>query len=178
MFAGRFAVAGSLVEVSRAATAISRPTRPLRSSDLLLDALTTLITEGHAAAAPLLRRATAIFADEAAPAQENFRWGWLTTNLANLLWDEESWHAISTRNLRQARDAGALARLPIDLADWGILCAWWGHFDAAAIAIAEAAAIQKATGSDIAPYAHLLLAALRGQRDAVPLIESTIRDAE
>ena len=178
MFAGRFAVAGGLVEVSRAARSNPRPTRPLRSSDLLLDGLTTLITEGPTAATPLLRRATAIFADEASPAQENFRWGWLTTNLANLLWDEESWHAISTRNLREARDAGALARLPIDLADWGILCAWWGDFDAAAVAIAEAAAIQKATGSDIAPYAHLLLAALRGQRDALPLIESTIRDAE
>ena len=131
MFAGRFASAGSLVEVSRAATLAPRPTRPLRPSDLLLDGLTTLFTEGHAAAAPLLRRATAIFADEASPGQENFRWGWLTTNLPNLLWDEESWHAISARNLKEARDAGALARLPIDLADWGIFCAWCGDFGAA-----------------------------------------------
>jgi DNA-binding NarL/FixJ family response regulator len=178
MFAGRFAAAGSLVEVSRAATSAPRPTRPLRPSDLLLDGLTTLFTEGHAAAAPLLRRATATFADEASPAQENFRWGWLTTNLPNLLWDEESWHAISARNLKEARDAGALARLPIDLADWGILCAWFGDFGAASVAIAEAAAIQKATGTDIAPYAQLLLSALQGQEDALPLIESTIRDAE
>jgi len=178
MFAGRFASAGTLVEVSRAATSAPRPTRPLRPSDLLLDGLTTLFTEGHAAAAPLLRRATAIFADEASPGQENFRWGWLTTNLANLLWDEESWHAISARNLKEARDAGALARLPIDLADWGIFCAWCGDFGAATVAIAEAAAIQKATGTDIAPYAQLLLVALRGQRDALPLIQSTIRDAE
>src|SRR5947209_13091338 len=120
MFAGRFASAGSLVEVSRAATLAPRPTGPLRPSDLLLDGLTTLFTEGHAAAAPLLRRATALFA-KASPVQENFRWGWLTTNLPNLLWDEESWHAISARHLKEARDAGALARLPIDLADWGIL---------------------------------------------------------
>src|SRR5215218_3161220 len=178
MFAGRFASAGSLVEVSRAATLAPRPTRPLRSSDLMLDALSTLITEGHGAAAPLLRRATAVFADDASTGQENFRWGWLTTNLPNLLWDEESWHAISARNLKEARDAGALARLPIDLADWGILCAWFGDFGAASVAIAEAAAIQKATGTDIAPYAQLLLSALQGQEDALPLIESTIRDAE
>src|SRR4051812_42276673 len=178
MFAGRFAAAGGLVEVSRAATSAPRPTRPLRPSDLLLDGLTTLFTEGHAAAAPLLRWATATFADETSPAQENFRWGWLTTNLPNLLWDEESWHAISARNLKEARDAGALARLPIDLADWGILCAWFGDFGAASVAIAEAAAIQKATGTDIAPYAQLLLSALQGQEDALPLIESTIRDAE
>src|SRR5215217_2745518 len=178
MFAGRFAAAGSLVEVSRAAKSAPRPTDPLRPSDLLLDGLTTLFTVGHAAAAPLLRRATATFANEASPAQENFRWGWLTTNLPNLLWDEESWHAISARNLKEARDAGALARLPIDLADWGILCAWFGDFGAASVAIAEAAAIQKATGTDIAPYAQLLLSALQGQEDALPLIESTIRDAE
>src|SRR5262249_36544833 len=50
-------------------------------------------------------------------------------------------------------------------------------FGAAAVAIAEAEAITEATGTHIAPYAQLLLAALRGQRDALPLIESTIRDA-
>ena len=38
-FAGRLASAGSLVEVSRAATSAPRPTRPLRPSDLLLDGL-------------------------------------------------------------------------------------------------------------------------------------------
>ena len=177
LFAGRLASAGSLVEVSRAATSAPRPTRRLRPSDLLLDGLTTFVTEGHAAAAPLLRRATAAFADEASPGQENFRWGWMTTIPPNILWDEDSWHAISARNLKEARDAGALARLPIDLADWAIFVAWCGDFGAAAVAIAEAEAITEATGTHIAPYAQLLLAALRGQRDALPLIESTIRDA-
>jgi DNA-binding NarL/FixJ family response regulator len=178
LFAGRFASAGSLVEVSRAARSAPRPTRPLQASDLLLDGWATLFTEGRAAAAPLLRRATAMFADEASPRQENFRWGWMTTIPPNLLWDEDSWHAISARHLKEARDAGALARLPIDLADWGIFASWCGDFRAAAVAIAEADAITKATGTHIAPYAQLLLSALRGQSDAAPLIESTIRDAE
>jgi DNA-binding CsgD family transcriptional regulator/tetratricopeptide (TPR) repeat protein len=177
-FAGRFASAGRLVDVSRAATSAPRPTGPLRPSDLLLDGLATVVTEGLATAAPLLRRISATFADQASPAQENFRWGWLTTNPPNLVWDEDSWHAISARNLKEARDAGALARLPIDLADWGIFCASCGDFGAAAVAIAEAEAITTATGTHIAPYAQLLLFALRGQRDALPLIESTIRDAE
>ena len=176
-FAGRLACAGSLVEVSRAARSAPRPTRPVRPSDLLLDGLTTLITEGRAAAAPVLRQATATFADEASPGQENFRWGWLTTTPPNVLWDEDSWHAISARNLKEARDAGALARLPIDLADWAIFVTSCGDFGAAAVAIAEAEAITKATGTHMAPYAQLLLAAFRGQRAALPLIESTIRDA-
>ncbi len=177
LFAGRFASAGSLVEVSRAATSAPRPTHPLRPSDLLLDGLTTLVTEGRAAAAPLLRRATATFANEASPDQENFRWGWMTTTPPNVLWDEDCWHAISARNLKEARDAGALARLPIDLADWAIFATSCGDFGAAAVTIAELEAITKATGAHIAPYAQMLLAAFRGDSDALPLIESTIRDA-
>jgi DNA-binding NarL/FixJ family response regulator len=181
LFAGRLASAGSLVEVSRAARSAPRPTRPVRPSDLLLDGLATFVTEGPAAAAPMLRRATAAFADEgsdeASPAHENFRWGWMTTIPPNILWDEDSWHAISARHLKEARNTGALARLPIDLADWGIFCAWCGDFGAAAVAIAEADAITQATGSHLAPYAQLLLAALRGQPDASLLVESTIREA-
>src|SRR3954463_15599212 len=175
-FAGRFATAGSLAEVSRASTSAPRSTRPLRASDLLLDGLATLVTEGRAAAAPLLRRAIATFA-EGSPVQENFRWGWLMTISAKLIWDEDGWETVSARFLREGREAGALARLPIDLTDWAFFRTWCGDLRAAAVAIAELEAITKATGSDIAPYAQLLLAAFRGQSDALPLIESTIRDA-
>src|SRR5437763_6675207 len=176
-FAGRFASAGSLVEVSRAAKSGPRTTRPPRPSDLMLAGLSTLGTEGRAAAAPLLRRAMAAFVDEASPGQENFRWGWLTTISAKLIWDEDGWHTVSARYLREGRDAGALARLPIDLTDWAFFATWCGDFGAAAVAIAELEAITKATGTLFAPYAQLLLAAFRGQKDALPLIESTIRDA-
>jgi DNA-binding CsgD family transcriptional regulator len=176
-FAGRFASEGSLVEVSRAVTSAPRPSGPLRPSDLLLESLTTLFTQGRVAAAPLLRRANATFANEASPAQENFRWGWLTTTPPNVLWDEDSWHAISARNLKEARDAGALARLPIDLADWAIFLTSCGDFDAADGTIAELEAIMKATGTHMAPYVQMLLAAFRGQSEALPMIESTIRDA-
>src|SRR5215207_8994573 len=85
LFAGRMASSGSLVEVSRAAKSAPRPTRPLRASDLLLDGLSTFATEGCAAAEPLLRRATAAFANEASLGQENFRWGWLTTIAAKII---------------------------------------------------------------------------------------------
>jgi DNA-binding CsgD family transcriptional regulator len=177
LFAGRMASSGSLVEVSRAAKSAPRPTRPLRASDLLLDGLSTFATEGCAAAEPLLRRATAAFANEASPAQENFRWGWLTTIAAKIIWDEDGWRTVSARFLREGRDAGALARLPIDLTDWAFFATRCGDFGAAADAIAELEAITKATGTHLAPYAQLLLAAFRGQEDALPLIESTIRDA-
>jgi ATP/maltotriose-dependent transcriptional regulator MalT len=125
-----------------------------------------------------LREATSAFLDERSARQENFRWGWMTTIPSNVLWDDESWHAINSRQLQEARSAGALARLPIDLTAWAILVAWRGDFGAASAAIAEAESVTRATGSRMAPYAALLLGALRGrQGDTSAAIESTIRDA-
>ena len=178
LFAGHLAPAGDLVEVSQAARAATSRTGRERPSDLLLDSLATLITEGRSAAAPLLRRATSTFLEEESAAQENFRWGWMTTIPSNVLWDEDSWHAINRRQLREARDAGAWARLPIDLTAWATLVAWQGDFGSADGAITEAEAVTKATGSRLAPYAALLLAAFRGREtDAWPAIESVSREA-
>jgi DNA-binding CsgD family transcriptional regulator len=176
LFAGRLATAGGLLDASWAARSAPRPAHPLRPSDLLLDALAMLVTEGRIAAAPALRQATRAVAGDAVAADDNFRWGWLTTVPANVLWDEENWHAINARQLLRARDAGALARLPIDLTASAILAAWWGDFDAAAAAIGEADAITGATQTRIAPYGAMLLSALQG-RNASALIESAIDSA-
>ena len=178
LFAGHLATAGSLLEVSRAARSAPPPTHPPRPADLLLAGLATLITEGRAAAAPMLKRATSAFATTETSAEDNFRWGWLTTVPSNVLWDDESWYAINARQLQLARDAGALARLPIDLTASAILVAWWGDFASAEAAIVEADTVTKATETRIAPYGAMLLAALRGREaEASPLIEATIKDA-
>ncbi len=178
LFAGPLATEGGLLEVSLAAGSAPPPTHPPRPSDLLLDALAAAVTEGRTAAAPKLRRATSAFAAEEVSAEENFRWGWLTTVPANLLWDDESWHTINRRQLQVARDAGALARLPIDLTASAILIAWWGDFARAAEAIAEADAVTEATQTRIAPFGAMLLAALRGrENEASPLIEAVIEGA-
>jgi DNA-binding CsgD family transcriptional regulator len=178
LFAGRLATAGNLLEVSQAAKAAPPPSGAARPPDLLLDGLTTLITEGRAAAAPALRQAAAAFADPDGPAEENFRWGWLTTIPSNLLWDEATWHAINARQLHRARDVGALVRLPIDLTAFAILAAWRGDFASAASAIAEGEGVTEATGTRMAPYGAMLLAALQGREaEARSLIESAIDDA-
>ena len=112
LFAGRLATDGDLLEVSRAARSAPGTTHPPRPSALLLDGLAALITEGRTAAAPLLSRATSAFAAEEVAADENFRWGWLATVPSNVLWDDESWHAINTRQLELARDAGRARPAP------------------------------------------------------------------
>jgi DNA-binding CsgD family transcriptional regulator len=172
LFAGRAAIAGNLLEASRAARALPVSPDP-RPSDLLLEGLATLVIEGRTAAAPMLSRATRAFAAQDLPTEENFRWGWLTTVPANILWDEQSWHAINVRQLRLARDAGALARLPIDLTAMAVLVAWRGDLTQAAAVVAEIDAVVEATKTRIAPFGAMLLAALRGREaEAAPLMEA------
>ena len=162
LFAGSLASGGSLLESSRAARAALAPTHPPRPSDLLLDGLTTLITEGRAAAASLLRGATDTFAADGVTAEDDFRWGWLTLVPSNVLWDDQSWQAINVRQLRLARDAGALARLPIDLTASAIRLTWNGDFATAAASIAEADAITEATQTRIGATGAMMLAAFSG----------------
>ncbi|HET9737723.1 MAG TPA: AAA family ATPase [Solirubrobacteraceae bacterium] len=178
LFAGPLATDGGLLEVSLAAGSARPAAQPPRPADLLLDGLAALVTEGRAAAAPMLRRATSAFAADDVSAEENLRWGWLTTVPSNVLWDDRSWHAINVRQLEHARDAGALARLPIDLTASAILATWWGDFARAAEAIAETDAVTEATQTHIAPYGAMLLAAFRGREaEASTLIESVVQTA-
>jgi len=175
-FAGHLAADGLLHEVSRAARSAPKPDGAPGPSDLLLDALATMITEGLAAATPLLSRVSGTFANQCFPAGDSLRWGWLASVPSWVQWDEESVHAINAHQLRAARDAGALARLPMDLSVFSMLVTWRGEFASAEEAIAEADAITQATGTRIAPYGATLLAAFRGREaEASPLIESMIK---
>src|SRR5580700_4994560 len=61
LFAGRFAGAGDLMEVSRAARGLCAVHSP-QPAALVLDALTMLVTDGPAAAAPALREVARVFA--------------------------------------------------------------------------------------------------------------------
>ena len=95
------------------------------------------------------------------------------------LWDEDCWRAILVRQVRLARDVGALDQLPVDLSSLAHDDMWRGDFAAADSLIAEANAVCEATGSRIAPFAAMFLAALRGnQAEVAPLIEATLAAAE
>jgi hypothetical protein len=75
--AGYLAGAGDLLEVSRAVRALPPPAHPPRPADLLLDGLALLVTDGPAAAAPVLRQATSAVADADLPADKVLRWSWM-----------------------------------------------------------------------------------------------------
>jgi DNA-binding CsgD family transcriptional regulator len=177
-FAGSLATAGGLLEVSRAARSAPPSRHPSEPFDLLLDGLALLITEGRAAAALALRRASSAFAAAEIPAENSFRWTALPPIPSYVLWDDESWYAINARQLGLAREAGALARVPMGLITGAVIDAWSGEFAKAAEATAEADAIVEATGTSLAPYAAMLLVALQGREaDGVTLLESAIKEA-
>src|SRR6266851_643953 len=112
LFAGRLASpGGSSQDVSRAARAAPRPPHPPRAPDLLLDGFAAHCTEGHAAAAPILRRALAAF-DRETPAEVELRWLWLGCVAASHLWDCDRWDRFSRRLLELTREAGAFSELP------------------------------------------------------------------
>jgi DNA-binding CsgD family transcriptional regulator len=174
--AGHLAIGGDLLEVSRAARALPLPERPQRAADLLLDGFSLLVTDGPAAAAPVLRQAAGALADPAAPVAERLRWAWLAPLAGSAVWDDEGWRLIE-RPVQLARDTGALDQLPILLNQLAVGAVWRGDFAAAAALIAEADAVCEATGSHIAPSA-MRLAAFRGREaEAAPLIQATIEQA-
>jgi DNA-binding CsgD family transcriptional regulator len=179
LLAGRFAGAGDLHEVARAARSASPPAGVPRPSDLLLDALAVLVTEGRAEAAPLLSRAARVFAEEEITLEERLRWGPVAEVAAVMVWDEECWHAIEVRQLQACREAGLLAQLVIYVNSMAINATWHGDFAAAASLVAEAEAIAVATGTLFAPYGAVLLAGFRGaEAEAAPLIEAVSTAAQ
>jgi len=178
LFAGGLATTGSLLDVSRAAMAGPRAPDAPRPSDLLLDGLALLFTEGRTTAAPVLERAAIAFAGSEASTEEVLRWGWLATIGAAVMWDYETCAAVATRAVQLARDSGALAVLAVGVNILGQVVAQGGDFAKAASLVAEADAVNQATGAHVMPYAGLVLAAFRGhEAEATRLIETTIGEA-
>jgi len=177
-FAGNLATSGSLLEVSRAARSAPPSTHSSQPYDLLLDGLALLITEGRVAAESALRRASSAFAAKGTLTENSFRWTPLPAIPSYILWDDEGWYTINARQLGMAREAGALARLPMGLITGAVIDAWSGEFARAAEAAAEADAIVEATGTRLAPYAAMLLVALQGREaEGFTLLESAIKEA-
>jgi len=177
LFAGNLAHAGDLTEVCRAAQAMPAPADP-RPVDLVLDGLTRLAVDGPAAAAATLRQAVSAFSGPGLSASDELRWGWLAPAAASALWDDDAWRAMLARQLRLARDAGALDQLPVLLGALGMALAWSGDFAAAATLAAESGTVCEVTGGRASPSTAMLLAALRGRQDeAIPLFKATIAEA-
>lgn len=156
--------AGSLrqADVARAALDATRSPEPPRAAGLLLEGLTTQILSGFTAAVPLLRRALIAFDSDDLSQVEGLSWGWLASQVGAAIWEHDLQHAVATRHVQMAREAGALVVLPLPLLQLAGI--WLRQGDRAAVAGAheEIIAAHEATGSKPAPYLALVKAAYQG----------------
>jgi DNA-binding CsgD family transcriptional regulator len=167
----------SVLETARAARAAPTSSQPPRASDLLLDGLGLLITEGYAAGAPTLRTAVNAFRDEDVSRGEGRRWLSLASRVAAFLWDDETWDVLSARFVQLARDAGALSGLPLALATRSAVHLFAGESAMASSLLEEVAAVNEVTGASPAPYVGLAHVAFHGREaEAAQLIEATTRE--
>src|SRR6201985_3211044 len=105
------------------------------------------------------------------------RWLWLASRVAAFLWDDEAWDAMSARFVQLARDAGALTALPLALTTRTGMHLFSGELAIAASLVDELAAVNEVTGSNLAAYAALTVAAFQGREaEAAPLIEGATKE--
>jgi DNA-binding CsgD family transcriptional regulator len=177
-FAGRLALGGGMREVAEAARMAPPPPGPARGPDLLLDGISLVICEGYPAGAPVLHRALSAFRGTDVSAEEELRWLWLTCRAALIMWDYDSLDVLSDRQVRLAREAGALFALPIAFNMRAAVHLFAGEFTEAASMAAQVESVIEATGSSIAPDGAVALAVFRGQEaQATQLIQTATDDA-
>jgi DNA-binding CsgD family transcriptional regulator len=176
VFAGRLAVGGGVLEVARAAAAAPPPLGPAGALDLFLDGFVAYYNDGYRAGLPILRRALELFGTGMSP-EEELRWDWVAGTVALDLWDDERWQLLSDRHIELARSVGALSELPLALNARGGMLTLTGELAAAGGVIQELQAATEATGSKLAPYAALGVAAMSGREaQTAALVGATISD--
>jgi DNA-binding CsgD family transcriptional regulator len=154
------------LDVAKAALAAARPLLP-SASDLMLDGLALLITEGYAAAVPTLRRALAAFDSDDLPTRVGLGFGWLACYIASTLWEHEIQYALAVRFIELAREAGQLAMIPPTVAQLVGIHLRNGELSTAAALMQEAENAVQATASEAALQLSLALAAYQGRESEV-----------
>jgi DNA-binding CsgD family transcriptional regulator len=178
IFAGRLAGACDARYVATAGRAAPPSPGPGRGADLLLDGLAALITEGSSAGTPILRTAIKAFARDRIGTEEGLRWLWLAGRSAAFIWDYDSWDSLTRRQIRIARDLGALAQLPLALSTRVGVHLFAGETRAAASLVAESDALADITsGRIVPPYGALALAAFGGlEEETTRLVRASVAD--
>jgi DNA-binding CsgD family transcriptional regulator len=137
-----------------------------------------MVTHGHAAAEPTLRRAVSSFLGDQVSGAEWLQWGILAQMAAMAMWDFDGWARLSARHVELARASGALAPLSIALNGHGQVATHRGDFESATSLAAEKDVVNEVTGIRLAATCDLLLAGYRGRlAEAVPLFAATTEDA-
>jgi DNA-binding CsgD family transcriptional regulator len=125
----------------------------------------------------VLRQALQGFCSQDLPTEDGLRWLWLAGRVAHALWDDETWEALCRLHVRLARQTGALAVLPIAMRSLVVLHAFTGELDEGTELSGMLDEVSEATGTQLARWGPLLLAAWRGREaEASELLLRTIAD--
>jgi len=162
--AGPLALAGATtLEVAEAARCVPlTPGETPRVGELLLDAEATLVLDGHRAAAPLARRATAALSRDPSESAEMLDWLETGCRLAGAQGDEVMMGTLASRLEEQARRQGALPALAAALIYVGTAELFTGSLTGAQEHYIERGAIETARECDCS-LGLLLVMAWRGQ---------------
>jgi DNA-binding CsgD family transcriptional regulator len=178
LFAGRLAVDANAYVVATAARAAPRSGEPPRASELLLDGLALLITDGYASGTAVLKQAISAFRDGDVSPDERLRWSWAAGASAGLVWDHESWDVLTAREEELARQVGALTVLPITLSTRAGVRVLTGDVAGANFLVDQVQVVTDASDNQRLPNAALFVAAFRGEEsDARQLIEAVTKDS-
>jgi DNA-binding CsgD family transcriptional regulator len=183
LWAGDLDRPGDVLAAAKAARAAPASPEPPRAVDVVLDALAMRLTEGYEAAAPLLTRALELLVAQDMSGDEVGRSLWLaasrsTQAIAAELWDADAVLTLATRQLRVARETGALVQLRLALNFLGGSLAYSGELAMAELLFDEDRLVAEATGNQPVTYSELLLAVLRSEEEkATELLEATRRGA-
>jgi DNA-binding CsgD family transcriptional regulator len=153
---------GGMLAVAKAARDAPPRPGPPRAMDMLLDGLAIRFTDGYAAGAAVLKRALVAVRDEGGRSGQDVRWPWIARRVAPDLFDDDTWHALATRNVQLARDSGALVVLPLALNLLALVRCFEGDLAAAATLLDEADEIADATGTAAIMFGRILYAGCRG----------------
>ncbi len=176
-------VVGGAQAVARAARAAPIGTATPRAIDVVLDAFVIRLTEGYAAAAPVLARSLELLlangmGDEDAGGRHSLSSSRDGNIVALEVWDDEALHRLAVRQVQVARDAGALVHLQFALSFLARSHMLAGALTAATAAIDEAQSIADATGNAALVNGPMILAAWRGdEARASQLIEASAEEA-
>jgi len=175
IYAARLATDPAPADLARAALAAPLGPEPLPSSQLLLLGLATRLTDGYAAAAPMLKTALRDCLAE----EGHLNWSWVAYGLAAMdLWDDNAWLELARSQAEQTRATGALILLPFALEYLAMFHIQAGDLSLASDLVEEAQSLDLGVRAETLPYIPLRLAAWRGDvSTALDLVEVMIAGA-
>ena len=159
---------------ARAARAAPRSPEPRDASDLLVDGVAVLFTDGYAAAAPILKHALATACSDQRRTARALRGIRFASRVAPELFDEQTWTALVERYVQVAREDGILVGLPVTLNALAAIRVYEGDLERAGFLLDECDAITRPTMRTLAEPTRLLLAAYRGDEAQTARLGSSL----